>query len=107
MLPVRSVNPATLRASFALTVLLFVCPLLRADICTSQGNGNWASASTWDCGHAPAAGDMMIIAAGHTVNVTANITYTGAAMRIRIYGTLNFNGGGSKLSLPAAPSWSS
>lgn len=42
----------------------------------------------------------MVIPAGITVTVTSNESYTGSAMRIRIYGTLYFDGGGAKLSMP-------
>ncbi len=70
----------------------------KARTCTSTGNGDWATAGTWSCGSAPAAGDTIIIQAGHTVTVNALYNYTGSRIRVKIYGTLFFNGGGSKLN---------
>ncbi|HMC96037.1 MAG TPA: hypothetical protein VKG92_00145, partial [Flavobacteriales bacterium] len=72
----------------------------RADVRTALASGNWSVAATWSSGHSPEDGDTLIIPAGITVSVTANLSYSGEAMRIRIYGTLFFNGSGSKLSLP-------
>lgn len=43
---------------------------------------------------------MMVIPAGRTVTVTTNISYSGSPMRIKVLGTLFFDGGGSKLSFP-------
>lgn len=71
-----------------------------ASTCTALANGDWGAATTWDCDHAPQPGDMIIIPSGRTVTVFSNYLYSGAAMRVRIFGTLFFNGGGSKLSFP-------
>ena len=73
---------------------------VQAATCTAIANGNWASGSTWSCGRAPAAGDVLVIPQGRTVTVTTNINYSGSLMRIRVYGALFFNGGGAKISLP-------
>jgi hypothetical protein len=72
----------------------------QARTCTSTDNGDWAAAGTWSCGSAPAAGDTIIIQVGHTVTVNAQYTYSGTRMRVKVYGTLFFNGGGSKLNFP-------
>ena len=67
---------------------------------TAITSGNWATPATWNGGILPAPGDVMIIPGGMTVTVTTNESYSGAAMRVRVYGTLFFNGGGAKLSFP-------
>ncbi len=65
-----------------------------------MGNGNWNQASTWSCGHMPMPGDTAVIQAGHTVWQTNNQTYSGAPLQVDVYGTWNFTGGGSKITLP-------
>ena len=86
---------------------LFVCltillgPLAgRAAVCTAIDNGNWNTAAIWSCGAVPSSGDLIIIPAGLTVSITSNIIYSGAATRVRVFGTLSFVGAGSKLTLP-------
>ena len=71
-----------------------------AAIRTASVDGDWNSAGTWSPAGLPAAGDFLVIPGGRTVTVTGNHSYTGAATRIQVAGTLFFNGGGSKLSLP-------
>ena len=73
---------------------------VNARICYSTGNGNWNTASTWDSDDVPAGDDTLVIQAGDTVTVDANLTYTGNAMSIQVYGVWHFDGGGSKISLP-------
>jgi hypothetical protein len=101
-----SCAPNTLRPiHVTLLMVLFACLVGRrceARTCTSTDNGDWAAPGTWSCGSAPAAGDTIIIQAGHTVTVNALYTYTGTRMRVKIYGTLFFNGGGSKLNFPCS-----
>ncbi len=55
---------------------------------TSAGSGNWGTSSTWLPSGVPAAGDDVIIAAGH--NVSINVT-TGALSSLTVTGTLRFN----------------
>lgn len=43
---------------------------------TSSGSGNWNSTATWGGASVPLAGDDVIIAAGHTVTITANSACT-------------------------------
>jgi hypothetical protein len=92
------------RPLWAMMVVVLVTSMFgrpcEARTCTSTDNGDWAAAGTWSCGSAPAAGDTIIIQAGHTVTVNAQYTYTGTRMRVKVYGTLFFNGGGSKLNFP-------
>jgi hypothetical protein len=94
-------QPIHRRISFVLLLLLVVAHhRCTARTCTSTDNGDWIAAGSWSCGSAPAAGDTLIIQAGHTVTVHANHTYTGTPIRVQVYGTLFFNGGGAKLSFP-------
>lgn len=51
------------------------------------GGGNWGTASTWQGGVVPAAGDDVIILAGDAVNMNVNATCASLA----IQGTLNAN----------------
>src|SRR5256714_6698522 len=70
---------------------------------TSNQSGNWNTGSTWIGGVPPAAGDNAVIAAGHTVTLTANTTITGltvnttgvlatAALTLGVSGNLIVNG---------------
>jgi hypothetical protein len=90
-------SPATF---FVLTLALGSALTSGASTCTATANGDWASAAIWSCGHAPQAGDVLIIPTGITVTVFANMAYTGASMHLQVYGSLFFSGSGSKLSFP-------
>ncbi|HEU0063447.1 MAG TPA: G8 domain-containing protein [Flavisolibacter sp.] len=65
----------------------------------TQNNGQWTSNSTWDLNRNPANGDTIIIPAGITVLINSNINLSTSTMRVIIYGTLKFTGGGSKLAI--------
>jgi len=52
---------------------------------TSAGSGNWSSSSTWSPTGEPAAGDVVIIASGHTVTVNTN---TNSISSVTVNGTL-------------------
>jgi autotransporter-associated beta strand protein len=54
---------------------------------TSAGSGAWTTGSTWSPSGAPATGDSVVIAAGHTVTA-AGITRTGA---VTVNGTLSIS----------------
>jgi hypothetical protein len=85
---------------FILTLALGSALTSGASTCTATASGDWESASIWSCGHAPQAGDALVIPLGITVSVYSNIAYTGASMYLRVYGALYFVGSGSKLSFP-------
>ncbi len=71
-----------------------------AALCTSTGSGDWETGGTWDCGGVPSCGDTIVIAAGHTVNVTTNNSTLdcGSPSYVIIEGVLDF-GNGDKLNL--------
>jgi hypothetical protein len=61
-----------------------------AAACASQATGNWGTAATWNCGHVPATGDTVTIAAGTTVNLNVN---TNAVPSLTVNGTLSVPAG--------------
>jgi len=64
-----------------------------------QNNGSWTSNSSWDMNRNPIDGDTVIIPAGITIIITSNLNLSANTMRIIVYGTLKFNGGGAKLAM--------
>ena len=69
---------SVLLACMPLAVLCVVLSTdARAATITSAATGNWAAGGTWVGGVAPVATDNAVIAAGHTVTLTANRTITG------------------------------
>lgn len=72
--------------------------------CNSNANGNWTASGTWTCGNPPNPGDEILIEANTVVTISSNLTYTGAPMRVVVYGTWNFVGGGAKISLSCGSS---
>lgn len=85
---------------FCLVLVLFIPTLVRAATCTSTGSGNWSNPLTWSCGRIPIGGDVIIIQAGHVVDVDQQITIVGSPVRVEIYGELHFVNG-KKLNLPS------
>ncbi|UFH51823.1 hypothetical protein [Spirosoma sp. KNUC1025] len=77
-----------------LTELYTVTPI--ASLCNSLQTGNWATPSTWSCGHEPTLTDAVTINPGHTITVSS--TTTAQAQRI-IYngGKLQFAPGVTKV----------
>ena len=69
-----------------------------------QNNGNWTSNSSWDLNRNPANNDTIIIPAGITIVITSNLNFSTNTMRILVYGTLKFSGGGAKLAMDALSS---
>lgn len=60
---------------------------LRANIITANGNGSWTTPATWDLARVPADGDTVIIPAGDSVALTADISLD--KVRLRVSGKFN------------------
>src|SRR5437868_202480 len=68
----------------------------------SNGDGNWATASTWlrnGSAAVPVSGDTILIMNSDIVTVSTQITYTGLPVNISVGGILQFVTG-KKLTLP-------
>ena len=91
-------------ACIALLLCLLASPGAEAANCNSNGNGSWSVSGTWTCGTVPNNGDVIEIAANTTVTINSNVSYTGAPMQVKVYGTWRFNGGGAKISMPCGSS---
>jgi hypothetical protein len=76
--------------------LLLISTYAKGASCSAKKNGSWESASTWTCGHVPAAGDNVTIGAGYVVTVTGN--NMAEIGNLNISGNLDFTNG-SKVSL--------
>lgn len=88
---------------------VFISHLLVSNTCTSNAGtfASWA-AITWTCTSIPTSGpptcgDVMNVGASTTVNVSADVDYSGCAspITLNIYGTMNFNVNGVRFRLPA------
>ena len=76
-----------------ITILLSITNTIPAMCTLVVDNGNWSSASSWDCGYIPASdGDTMVIPSSMTVVVDLN-SPTYVDMRIEVYGTMQFSNG--------------
>ena len=69
-----------------------------------QNNGNWNSNSSWDLNRIPTNGDTITIPAGFTLIINSNLNLPANTMRILVYGTLSFVGGGAKLTMSSLSS---
>ena len=79
--------------------LLLINTYAKAGSCSANGTGNWETPGTWNCGHAPGAGDNVTLSTGSTVTVNANnLANIG---NLDIFGTLTFTNG-SKINLAAS-----
>ena len=67
-------------------------------------NGSWTSNAAWNMNRNPSDGDTVTIPAGMTIQINSNINTPGNGLYIIVYGTLKFNGGGSKLDISSL-SW--
>lgn len=94
------------------SILFIVIFSGKANTCSTNAGtfSSWA-ALTWTCSSAPlggppGCGDVMNVSAGTTVNVSADVDYSGCAspITLNIYGTMNFNVNGVRFKLPAGSS---
>src|SRR5688500_5120242 len=89
-----------------ISILLVAYASEAADISAVQ-NGNWLTPTTWDLGRAPQDNDVVTIPASRQVYFAGapypkNTPTTRPAMRINVYGVLDFsNAGNDKLYLDA------
>jgi MSHA biogenesis protein MshQ len=94
----RMIKPWSNNRFLALSLILFISGMATtgwAATCTSNsGARSWNTAASWDCGHVPATGDAVVIAAGSTVtlNVDSN---TIASLTVNNTGTLTVASGTS------------
>ncbi len=89
-----------MKTLFTLILLIFLFSnYSNATVCSSLGNGDWNSPTTWSCGIVPGAGDTIIINSGDVVSVSVVTNLTGAATTIIINGTLLFDSPSAKLKL--------
>ncbi len=85
-------------------LFIFSINAVQARKIKSKQTGGFTTSSTWTGGVTPAAGDTITVDSNHTVTVSSNLSYSGSKMQVIVYGTLNFNGGGSKLKMPTGSS---
>ncbi|HEY0031147.1 MAG TPA: T9SS type A sorting domain-containing protein [Bacteroidia bacterium] len=94
---------------FSVIAILLVAKNSYSNSCTTNGGAfaSWA-ALTWTCTSAPAGGpptcgDVMNVAAGTTVSISADVDYSACAspIALNIFGTMNFPDGGVRFKLPA------
>lgn len=78
-------SPAAVCVALSACFSLFSPEYVKAAAKASAGSGNWNTAGTWSPSGAPAAGDTVTIAAGHTVTVDTN---TNAIASMTVNGTL-------------------
>lgn len=83
---------ATMLKIIVLFCLIGFNERLRAATCLSTGNGNWANATTWSCGHVPTCGDSVVIQAAHsvTINSQQDLRGCGSPLVLVINGSLRF-----------------
>jgi hypothetical protein len=85
----------------AICFLLIVTASVRGEpaaptaLCTSTSSGDWNTAATWSCNHAPTNGDDVIISAGHVITLNANRT----SRSLNVAGTLLFGNSPTNRSL--------
>lgn len=76
---------------FAFFISMFFCLTVQATTCTSVSSGNANATGTWSCGRVPQDNDTIVIAALHTVTLTAHASLDN--VYIKVYGTLHVNNG--------------
>lgn len=84
-------KPLIAKQSFVILFLIFssFSPLFAQSPYTSVATGNWNADATWSGTGTPIAGDVVIIANGHTVTVTASaacnsLTFSGASATLSV-----------------------
>jgi hypothetical protein len=90
-----------------LTIMSFftlTCSFAAPNINGIVNNGAWSSNTTWNLNRIPTNGDTVTIPSGVTIQINSNINTPGNTLYIVVYGTLKFNGGGSKLDISSL-SW--
>ena len=92
------------KVNLIVTFILIFYSSFAGSIQAIQNNGNWTSNSSWDLNRNPANNDTIIIPAGITIVITSNLNFSTNTMRILVYGTLKFSGGGAKLAIGALSS---
>jgi hypothetical protein len=60
---------------------------LKANVITATGDGDWSTTSTWNPARVPADNDTIIIPAGDSVVLTADISLS--KVRLKVFGILN------------------
>ena len=82
-----------------LSLFLYIPIHGNATIISSQQNGNWDDATSWDLGRAPSISDTIYIGPGDTIVINSNLSLSGAPTFIVVDGVIHFDGGGSKITL--------
>ncbi|MFN5418626.1 MAG: T9SS type A sorting domain-containing protein [Flavobacteriia bacterium] len=94
----------TFRNLLLLIVFFISSYTIAATITAKPAGGNWNAPGTWDLNRVPACGDVIVIPFGVTVNIPANVNFTGCAagnhVTVQVNGRLTFSNG-RKLRLSA------
>jgi hypothetical protein len=75
----------------ALFIIFFATSSFAQTVINSESSSKWSFFRTWDLKRAPLEGDIIIINAGHTIELDENISLNDVV--IRIYGTLRLKPG--------------
>ena len=66
-------------------------------ITLKTNNGKWRNNSTWDLNRTPADGDTVIVPVGKTLIIDNTVNLQNANLYIKVYGTIDLDGGKLKL----------
>jgi G8 domain. len=92
------------KVNLIVTFILIFYSSFAGSIQAIQNNGGWTSNSSWDLNRNPTDGDTITIPAGITIIISSNLNFPANTMRIIVYGTLKFSGGGAKLDISSLSS---